>query len=67
MNASFLDGTKCGEKGYCYAGMCSEMHSQANSNGKPFNHIDHLAVPISWTTIIMKAAVSIVAIAVGFL
>ncbi|PJF17525.1 Zinc metalloprotease [Paramicrosporidium saccamoebae] len=31
MNASFLDGTKCGEKGFCYAGMCSEMHSQANS------------------------------------
>lgn len=31
MNANFIDGTACGEKGYCYQGMCSEFGSYAPS------------------------------------
>lgn len=33
MNANFLDGTPCGQKGYCMAGMCSEFGSAASPQG----------------------------------
>lgn len=34
MNANYIDGTPCGDKGFCYGGMCSEFGSGAPSAGK---------------------------------
>lgn len=33
MNAYYIDGSPCGEKGYCYNGICSEVVSTANLSG----------------------------------
>jgi hypothetical protein len=30
MNANYIDGTPCGENGFCYNGMCSEFGNSAN-------------------------------------
>lgn len=40
MNAHFLDGTPCGQNGYCMGGMCSEFGSSASPQGT--NLSDHL-------------------------
>ena len=53
LNANYIDGTPCGEKGFCYLGMCTEFGSDAVTgiHKKYFPRLIYCSVPITLGTI----------------
>lgn len=74
LNANFVNGTPCGDKGHCHDGMCSEFGSEAPPKGRThptasnLYHSNHcMLVEIPWAVISAKAVISAVALIVGLL